>query len=66
MPKFVLPPDGGGKFVRRRTSLKRSPPTADGLSRHLGGDVIAPVPPPLPLPGGEGCVKDTCAGILKA
>ena len=36
---------------RRRTSLKRSPPLADGLSRHLYGDVITPVPPtPCPPP----------------
>ena len=27
---------------------------ADDLSRHLGGDVITPVPPPLLLPDGEG------------
>ena len=27
---------------------------ADGLSRHLSGDVITPISPPLPLPDGEG------------
>ena len=27
---------------------------ADGLSRHLNGDVITLYPPPLPLPDGEG------------
>ena len=38
---------------------------ADGLSRHLNGDVITPIPPPLPLPGGEGHAEDTCASIIK-
>ena len=45
-PEFGLPPDGGGISARRHVSLIRSPPSADGLSRHLDGDVITPYPPP--------------------
>ena len=42
------------------TLLIRSPPAADGLSRHTCGDVITPYPPPLPLPDGEGDVEEAC------
>ena len=37
-----------------RCHIKGVRHTADGLSRHLDGDVITPYPLPLPLPDGEG------------
>ena len=53
--RYGVPPCGGGNLQRRRTLLIRSPPMADGLSRHLYGDVITPVPPPpAPSPTGRG------------
>ena len=51
-----------GKFATAPHVAYKESAMADGLSRHLCGDVITPIPPPpAPSPSGKGCAELRCS-----